>query len=367
MANGILQQFVQARGGLVGQRGQLAEQERFLEGSNLRSIGIGALEALGIQDEAGQNQFLVNRANEIAARGGDPTDTFQALDTPFAERQQVLQNAVQVAQQAGVLEGAPGATQRQALVRGTEGDFNFRDEKGNIFTQSTFTDPNTQTTKNVLTDATGRGLEPSGKLTAISRTGESIQEKRTAETEAEKVRKRQEAEVRASVKAGEDAAIAVRKVDKNIKNINRAISALDRGARTGAVQRFLPSIAAASVELDNIRNSLGLDIVSAATFGALSESELNFALDTAIPTGLNEDELKDFLVRKRDAQQKARRALANAAKEFASGKTRAQLLTEQEAARGPQLPPGVTEEDIVETMRSNNLTREQVLQRLGGQ
>ena len=94
------------------------------------------------------------------------------------------------------------------------------------------------------------------------------------------------------------------KAQKNISNIDRAISALDRGASTGAVQRFLPSVKAASVELDQIRNELGLDVIGGVTFGALSKGELDLALDTALPTKLNKAELKDFLVRKKDAQLK---------------------------------------------------------------
>lgn len=93
-------------------------------------------------------------------------------------------------------------------------------------------------------------------------------------------------------------------IEANIRNIDRAISALDRGAKTGAVQRFLPSVTAASRELDQIRNELGLDVVGSVTFGALSEGELSLALDTALPTGLDEPELKDYLIRKKEAQRK---------------------------------------------------------------
>lgn len=112
----ILDQFVQSRGGLIGQRGQeisqqgqQAEQDRFLETSNIRSIGIGALEALGRTDQVSQDAFLTQRIQEITARGGDPRDTIEALNTPFEQRQPILQNAVQIAQQAGALEGMPGS------------------------------------------------------------------------------------------------------------------------------------------------------------------------------------------------------------------------------------------------------------------
>lgn len=94
------------------------------------------------------------------------------------------------------------------------------------------------------------------------------------------------------------------KIRTNVANINRAIAALDAGARTGAIDRFLPNISSASVELGQIQKELGLDIVGAVTFGALSQGELDLALSTALPVGLDEPALRDFLVRKRDAQTK---------------------------------------------------------------
>ena len=58
---------------------------------------------------------------------------------------------------------------------------------------------------------------------------------------------------------------------------------------------------------------MGLDVVGATTFGALSESELKFALDTALPTSLEPAELKDWLVRKKDSQSKLSNELRKAA------------------------------------------------------
>lgn len=97
---------------------------------------------------------------------------------------------------------------------------------------------------------------------------------------------------------------AIPKIQGNVRNIDRAIAALDKGAKTGAIQRFLPSITAASKELDQVRNELGLDVVGAVTFGALSEGELALALDTALPTGLDEPQLRDWLQRKKEGQEK---------------------------------------------------------------
>ena len=94
------------------------------------------------------------------------------------------------------------------------------------------------------------------------------------------------------------------KARKSIGNINRAIQAIDDGANTGAIQRFFPSITTASVELDQLRNELGLDVIGAVTFGALSKGELDLALSTALPDKLEGPALRDWLVRKKEAQNK---------------------------------------------------------------
>jgi len=97
----------------------------------------------------------------------------------------------------------------------------------------------------------------------------------------------------------------IQTINKNIRNLNKAITVLKKpGAKTGAIERFLPSITAAAVELDNIRKELGLDVVGGTTFGALSAGELALALDVALPTGLDEPELIDFLERRKIAQLK---------------------------------------------------------------
>lgn len=93
------------------------------------------------------------------------------------------------------------------------------------------------------------------------------------------------------------------KVRQNMANLDEAIEAIDNGANTGFVQQFLPSIRTASVELKNVRNRLGLDVIGDVTFGALSKGELDLALNTAIPTGLDEIELRAWLVRKKQAQE----------------------------------------------------------------
>lgn len=101
-------------------------------------------------------------------------------------------------------------------------------------------------------------------------------------------------------------------VGKAITNLSEAINAIDEGADRGKIANLFPSFTEASITLDNIRGRMGLDIIGATTFGALSESELAFALDTAIPP-LDEKDLRPWLEKKRTAQRKLYGELQNAA------------------------------------------------------
>lgn len=99
----------------------------------------------------------------------------------------------------------------------------------------------------------------------------------------------------------------IQKINTNIANIDRAIQAIDDGASTGAIEsRFFPTFRRATKELEQVQKELGLDVIGSVTFGALSEGELDLALQTALPTGLEPEALREFLTNKREAQQKLR-------------------------------------------------------------
>lgn len=103
------------------------------------------------------------------------------------------------------------------------------------------------------------------------------------------------------------------RVRTNISNYDEAIAALDSGARSGAIESIFPTIRASSVRLQNAQNRLGLDVIGDVTFGALSKGELDLALTTAIPTGLDEPELRKWLVKRKNAQEIYLDYLENAA------------------------------------------------------
>ena len=109
-----------------------------------------------------------------------------------------------------------------------------------------------------------------------------------------------------AIKMGKEAFDRLAKVQKNIKNTDSAIAALNKGAITGWWVKNLPSIRSSTVELENVRNRLGLDIVSSVTFGQLSEKELALALTTALPTNLTNKQLRGWLMDRKKAQIKMR-------------------------------------------------------------
>ena len=111
---------------------------------------------------------------------------------------------------------------------------------------------------------------------------------------------------RSGIQTANEAFKIALKVSANIPNLRRARELAANGVNTGAIASRLPNWSAGAVELANLRNQLGLDVIGTAAFGALSEGELNLALNTALPVNLNQDELVKWIDRKIAAQEKAR-------------------------------------------------------------
>jgi hypothetical protein len=168
----------------------------------------------------------------------------------------------------------------------------------------------------VIDTATNRQLTGEEAQDAISAAETAV-----ADSERNKNRARTEGNLGAEIDlAGEAAAAAkagtiaqdlglkafeqVGKIGSTISNIDQAISAIDNGAKSGQIESRAPAWNAATIELRNLQSQLGLDVVGSVTFGALSEGELRLALGTALPTNLDEPDLRDWLVRKRAAQEK---------------------------------------------------------------
>ena len=110
-------------------------------------------------------------------------------------------------------------------------------------------------------------------------------------------------------KKGEEVFSKFNIIDQQIRNFQRAGELVSEGAKTGFIQKFLPSTSAATTELRTIARTMGIDIINSATFGALSATELNLALETAFDQNLTGDALVEYIQDKIAAQTKLRNAL----------------------------------------------------------
>lgn len=125
-----------------------------------------------------------------------------------------------------------------------------------------------------------------------------------------------EAEMRPIIAGGERGAVVAQDivkdtfkqsglVRKNIDNLQKALQLVEKeGATTGVIAEKFPDWKASTIALRNVQNELGLDIVGAVTFGALSEGELRLALDTGLPTNLEPPDLAKWIKDKIAAQEK---------------------------------------------------------------
>jgi hypothetical protein len=179
--------------------------------------------------------------------------------------------------------------------------------------------------KKIVTDAAGQRLEGQAALDAVQAGIQSEADMRGGNAGAAEGAKldakidkggeaaaSEEAGKQAITKSGE-AFDSLNKVQKNLANISVAIQALDDGAAAGAIQKYFPDISTASASLTNAMNQLGLDVIGSVTFGALSEGEMKLAMETAVPRNLDGPELREWLVAKKAAQEKAADALRTAA------------------------------------------------------
>lgn len=173
--------------------------------------------------------------------------------------------------------------------------------------------PDTVQSSEILPDGTRLITMRSGKTIVEDAAGNAL----TGEARAEAIKKGREYGIEITGRGAKERGIGtldaktigasfktIEKIQANLSNLDAAIAAIDDGANTGVIAQKFPSWNASTIALKNVRNRLGLDVIGSVTFGALSEQELDLALETALPTNLNEAELRQWLVDKKTAQQK---------------------------------------------------------------
>ena len=137
---------------------------------------------------------------------------------------------------------------------------------------------------------------------------------------------KQQAELRKGLleqasKVSGDAFDQLRGNRQTITTMNEAIKAIDNNASSGFFSKYLPSFRESTIQLENAAQRMGLDVIAATTFGALSEGELRLAMDTAVPSNLKPKALKSWLNERITAKKKLSRELTKMAVELGKGKT----------------------------------------------
>ena len=182
-----LQRGIEGLGAGVGQmiENKQAEEMRLQNESKMAFLNdVSAFNSSLLQ--SGQNTWddaIIQKSQQYADAGDMANyEDLQKmlLMTPEQKRQEVTNDFMRSEYEAGRDPQAAMAKLRgkSSAIKGIEGDMTFVDEKGNYFSQQTFLDANNQKTNAVLTDVTGQGQKPSGKLTAVtSSTGQTAQQR----------------------------------------------------------------------------------------------------------------------------------------------------------------------------------------------
>jgi hypothetical protein len=156
----------------------------------------------------------------------------------------------------------------------------------------------------LMSDGSRRVLDPQGNLVTGEAAAQAIAKANqvAVDVTSQKSGGRRGATIGQDV--AKDAFVSLGKIRSNMTNLDQVVAAIDKGASSGLVESQVPAWNAATVELRNLQSQLGLDVVGAVTFGALSEGELNLALNVALPTNLQPADLRAWVLRKKAAQQK---------------------------------------------------------------
>ena len=134
--------------------------------------------------------------------------------------------------------------------------------------------------------------------------GETIEQKQTRENEQAFLIQDQET----ATKMGNQAYTESRNLRSQISQFELALQAVDDGALSGFLARRLPAIDDKTALLFGLQNKLGISVINSATFGALSEREMQMAMATNLNLDLPPAELRDMIIE----QIRVRRKLAQA-------------------------------------------------------
>lgn len=271
-------------------------------------------------------EFLTSKIAEGEAKGRDMTESMKALELVnqgrFEELSQGGDQLISIGERSGLIQREGGAVSAS--------------DRGFDRLISGFSPEDQVIARRVKAGVTARAGSSSTERIAQDPTL-STQVARS-KAEIKQAEKFAEATGSSRAKTIDSGFEKIQKINTGISNIDRAIAALESGAGVGAIEKFLPSFKASSVELDNIQKSMALDVIGSVTFGALSQGELNLAKDVALPTGLDTPQLIDYLNRRKVAQEKLRDYFSEQIQFLDQGGTVAGFLRSKEGGQQQDQP-----------------------------
>ncbi len=273
---------------------------------NLKSIALGAVEVKPLLDNIETipqaTRKLEARIQEIEARNGDASDTREILDAIRAGRIDQARAGIESGLRAAEVHGfvkrdANGVP--SAVPAGIQ-------EIDHLIELSKSDDPDVASAARIKLGQDRRAGTVSAAESIANTPGQTdaVADSQATIAGAKTFAQKTEAERADSISAAGESIVTL---DKNTRNLGKALRAIDDGAASGViVNRFSPTVRAATLALEQAQAELGLDVVGATTFGALSEGELNLALTVAIPDGMKPSDLRKWIVDKQAANSKLR-------------------------------------------------------------
>ena len=230
-----------------------------------------------------------DRVSQIQQLGGDPKDTLAAMEQVSVDPAGYLKEAdeaLYMAEAAGMIKlpkdfAADGAAEVQSSKQYPDGTF-----------------------VSVMKDGTRTVRGPEGKLLKGKEAAKAVRTAQEYGVDIQTARAGGRTAGTLSAREGLAAYKTVGQIRSNIRTTQKAIDAIDEGANTGAFARLLPSMKTSTLKLEQAGKELGLDVVGSVTFGALSQGELDLAMSIALPTQLDEPELRQWLLDRQSAQRK---------------------------------------------------------------
>ena len=191
-------------------------------------------------------------------------------------------------------------------------------------TSAVMTDPTTGQQYVVKTDPSTGNVT---KVDVKGAKGDTYTDKQNIESD---IRLREQ-DTKDAYDASQDAFQTANEVNKNVRDLYSMLPLLDQGAESGLLRQFTPAFEANTAQLRSLGNTMGINVINMATFGALSEKELNLALKTAIDMSLPPAELRKQILAKIDAQEKLKNELYKRAQTLSSGSIGYQEYINQES------------------------------------